>query len=69
MVSGGALGGVRAQAHLKYSLQGMLAEVFVCREIVVTDANSKVVDDVRVDDVILDFAEANLRRFLDRLKD
>lgn len=26
-LSGGALGGVRAQAHLKYILNGMLAEV------------------------------------------
>lgn len=68
-VSGGALGGVRAQAHLKYSLQGMLAETFVCREIVVTDANAKVADGVLVDDGVLDFAEANLRRFLVGLKD
>ncbi|MGD1876814.1 MAG: NADPH-dependent FMN reductase [Kiloniellaceae bacterium] len=67
-ISGGALGGVRAQAHLKYSLQGMLAETFVCKEIVVADANSKVADGMLVDDAILDFAEANLRDFLDQLK-
>src|SRR5690606_26078384 len=33
--SGGVLGGARAQAHLKYILNGMLAKVFVCKEIIV----------------------------------
>lgn len=63
-VSGGALGGVRAQAHLKYILQGMLGEVFVCKEIVVPNANAKIQDGVLMDDAVLDFAEENLRRFL-----
>ncbi len=44
--SGGALGGVRAQAHLKYSLNGMLARVFPWQELVVPQANQKVKDGV-----------------------
>ena len=40
-VSGGALGGVRAQAHLKYVLDGMLARVFTTKEIVVPHAPRK----------------------------
>jgi chromate reductase, NAD(P)H dehydrogenase (quinone) len=66
-VSGGALGGVRAQAHLKYVLHGMLGEVFVCKEIVIANANGKISDGMLVDEAILDFAEANLRSFLERL--
>lgn len=42
-VSGGALGGVRAQSHLKYILNGVLARVFPWQEIVIPAANSKVV--------------------------
>lgn len=63
-VSGGALGGVRAQSHLKYVLGGMLARVHVSKEIVVTHANSKVADGFLQDDVILDFAEKELVSFL-----
>lgn len=66
-VSGGALGGVRAQAHLKYVLHAMLGEVFACKEIIVAEANAKVSDGILVDEAILDFAEANLRRFLECL--
>lgn len=66
-VSGGALGGVRAQAHLKYVLNGMLAEVWPCKEIVVPHARDKVRDGVLVDAAVLDFAEAQLASFLDRL--
>jgi len=43
-VSPGALGGVRAQAHLKYILNAMLAEVFVCQEVVITQAGQKFTD-------------------------
>ena len=63
-VSGGALGGVRAQAHLKYILNGMLAQVFVCPEIVVPMANEKVVDGEFVDEKVLGFAEEKLWAFV-----
>ncbi|MGV3553566.1 NADPH-dependent FMN reductase [Rhizobium sp.] len=66
-VSGGMLGGVRAQAHMKYILNGMLAQVFVCPEIVVPMANEKVVDGEFVDEKILAFAEEKLRAFLTSL--
>ena len=63
-VSGGALGGVRAQGHLKYILNGMLAKVHVCREIVVPMANDKVKDGMLVDDAILGFAGESLKDFI-----
>lgn len=63
-VSGGALGGVRAQAHLKYVLNGMLAEVFPWQEIVVPQANAKVSDGVFTDEATLAFALAGLDAFL-----
>jgi len=66
-VSGGALGGVRAQAQLKYVLNGMLAQVFTCKEIVVTNANAKVEDGLLTDATVLDFAEETLRDFIDSL--
>ena len=66
-VSGGTLGGVRAQAHLKYVLNGMLAEVHSCKEIVVPMANDKVRDGMLADDAILDFAMAQLSGFLARI--
>ncbi|WP_112322950.1 NADPH-dependent FMN reductase [Oceanibium sediminis] len=65
--SGGALGGVRAQADLKYVLNGMLAEVFTCKEVVIPMANAKVEDGVFTDEAILDFASENLGAFLDSL--
>lgn len=67
-VSGGALGGVRAQAHLKYILNGVLARVFLCPEIVVSMANEKVSDGHLTDEKILAFAEENLRAFLTSLR-
>ena len=66
-VSGGALGGVRAQAHLKYVLNGMLAKPFACQEILVPQANQKVVDEHLADEAILAFAELNLRDFVSGL--
>jgi chromate reductase len=63
-VSGGALGGVRAQGHLKYVLNGMLATVHPSREIVVPFANDKVKDGVLEDQTIVDFAVATLREFV-----
>jgi chromate reductase, NAD(P)H dehydrogenase (quinone) len=66
--SGGAMGGVRAQGHLKQILNAMLAEVFPCKEILVPMANAKVVDGVFTDEAILAFADENLTAFLARLK-
>jgi chromate reductase len=63
-VSGGALGGVRAQAHLKYILNGMLARPFACQEIVIPQANAKIADGHLADEAILDFAELNMRAFV-----
>ena len=63
-VSGGALGGVRAQAHLKYILNGMLARPFTCQEIVIPQANAKVVDGHLADEAILAFTELNLQAFI-----
>ncbi|MBF9030089.1 NAD(P)H-dependent oxidoreductase [Rhodobacterales bacterium HKCCE3408] len=66
-VSGGALGGVRAQAHLKYVLNGMLAEVMPAKEIVVTMANTKVENGVLHDDAVLDFATDAMTAFVGRM--
>jgi chromate reductase len=66
-VSGGMLGGVRALAHLKYILNGVLAQVFVCPEIVVPMANDKIVDGEFADETTIAFAEEKLRVFLSRL--
>jgi len=63
-VSGGLLGGVRAQGHLKIILSAMLAKVYLCQEIIVTKANTKVVDGLLVDEAVLAFAEENLNGFL-----
>lgn len=63
-VSGGALGGVRAQSHLKASLNGMLARTHVGKEVLVTMANKKVEDGYLVDQDILDFAKTELDAFL-----
>ncbi|WP_434620038.1 NADPH-dependent FMN reductase [Tabrizicola sp. M-4] len=63
-VSGGALGGVRAQGHLKYILNGMLAEVFPHQEVIVPEAPKKVTDGRFTDEGILAFAEGALSRWL-----
>jgi len=65
--SGGALGGVRAQAHLKYILNGMLAEVFTWQEIVVPNAPAKLQDGNFADQAVLDFAMAGLDAFVTKL--
>jgi len=62
--SGGAMGGVRAQGHLKQMLNATLAEVFPCKEILVPNANQKVTDGRFSDEAILDFADENLTAFL-----
>lgn len=66
-VSGGALGGVRAQAHLKYVLNGMLARVHSGKEVVVPMANAKVVDSLLRDDEVMAFTQAEFTPFLDSL--
>ena len=63
-VSGGVMGGVRAQAHLKYILNGMLAQTFACKEVVVPQSNATVTDGVFKNDDVLDFALANLADFM-----
>ncbi|QHQ33853.1 NADPH-dependent FMN reductase [Algicella marina] len=66
-VSGGALGGVRAQNHLKYILGGVLAEVFPYREVVVAMANKKVEDGILVDPPIIEFAIEGLTAFIKKI--
>ena len=66
-VSGGALGGVRAQGQLKYVLTGMLANVYRSREVVVPQANKKVEGGVFTDEGVLSFAEEYLRDFVQKI--
>lgn len=63
-VSGSALGGVRAQGHLKYIMNGMLAEVFTCQEVVVPHAPKKVENGRLVDADILQFAKTRVLDFI-----
>lgn len=63
-VSAGAMGGVRAQGHLKYILNGMLADVYLCPEIVVPMVLSKVENEVMKDEGTLSFSEEHLRKFI-----
>lgn len=62
-VSGGAMGGVRAQGHLKYILNGMLASVFPSLEVVVPFANDKTSEGRITDEAILTFGAARLTAF------
>lgn len=66
-VSGGAMGGVRAQSHLKYILNGMLARPFAWQEIVIPQANAKVKDGVMADEAIVEFASGALKAFVSQL--
>ncbi len=63
-LSGGAMGGVRAQAHLKYILNGMVAHVFPCQEVIVPFGNDKTEDGRFTHQPTLDFATARLQDFL-----
>jgi chromate reductase len=63
-VSGSALGGVRAQGHLKYIMNGMLAEVFTCQEVVVPHAPKKVENGRFIDAEILHFAKERILNFI-----
>ena len=66
-VSGGALGGVRAQAHLKYVLGGMLARLHPGKEVIIAQSNAKLQDGAITDGDALDFTLAELGTFLDSL--
>lgn len=67
-VSGGALGGVRAQAHLKNILGGVLANTFVWQEVVVTHANTKVKDGRLADEPTETFLFEALNAFIKALE-
>jgi chromate reductase len=62
--SGGALGGVRAQGHLKIILNAMLAKLFVCQEIVVPFINDRVADGVFTHEPTLEFTAPKVAEFL-----
>lgn len=66
-ISGGALGGVRVQSHLKYILNGMLAEVYTTPEVAVPHAVAAVEDGVFANAETLDFASKSLSKFLAHL--
>lgn len=68
-LSGGALGGVRAQGHLKQMLNGMMADVFPSQEVIVTFGNDKVKEGRFSDEPTLDFGALKLRAFCDHLRD
>lgn len=63
-VSGGALGGVRAQSHLKYILTGTLAKVFVWQEVIVPNANVKVEAGRLTDQAVADFLLDGVHAFV-----
>jgi chromate reductase len=62
--SGGVLGGVRAQGHLKIILNAMLARVFVSQEIIVPMINERTVEGVFDHQPTLDFAVPKLIEFV-----
>jgi len=67
-VSGGALGGVRAQAHLKNILGGVLARTFIWQEIAIIQANAKVKDGRLADEATETFLFDALNAFLAELE-
>lgn len=67
-VSGGALGGVRAQAHLKNVLSGVLARTFVWQEVAITQAPTKVKDGQLADEATESFLFDALRAFFDSIE-
>lgn len=66
--SGGAMGGVRAQAHLKYVLNAMLAHVFPVQEVIVPEAPKKVIDGIFGDDPTLSFGSSAIAQWIAALK-
>lgn len=67
-VSGGAMGGVRAQAHLKYILNAMLAQVFPFQEVIVPEATKKIIDGMFCDEVTLSFCSKAIEHWTASLK-
>lgn len=63
-VSAGALGGVRAQGHLKQTLNGMAARVFPWPEVVVPQAPTKIVDGRMADETVMEFTMKAFDAFL-----
>lgn len=63
-VSGGALGGVRAQAHLKAVLNAMLARTFIWQEIAVAHAGTKIENGRLTDQVTVDFIAPAMEQFI-----
>lgn len=68
-VSGGAMGGVRAQSHLKYILNGMLARAFVHKEVIIPFANKKVENGALVDEGIKTFLMEGVDAFVQSLRE
>ncbi len=66
-ISGGALGGVRAQAQLKYAMSAVLARVFPYQEVVVPTANDKMKDGLLADEAIISFATTAVNAFIAEL--
>ena len=67
-VSGGAMGGVRAQAHLKYILNGMMATVYPHQEVIVPEAPKKVVEGIFSDAPTISFASGAIALWITTLK-
>lgn len=63
-LSGGAMGGVRAQGHLKQILNGMLAHVFPSQEVIVPFGNDKIENGQFTHEPTLDFATTKLRELV-----
>jgi chromate reductase, NAD(P)H dehydrogenase (quinone) len=61
--SGGAMGGVRCQSHLKYILNAMLARIFPWQEAIVPFANKKTEEGRFTDEDVLAFIETALDAF------
>ena len=62
--SGGALGGARAQGHLKIILNAMLAKIFICQEMVVPFINDRNKDGIFTDEPTLSFTLPKIEQFL-----
>jgi chromate reductase len=67
-VSGGALGGVRAQAHLKNVLGAVLAKTFIWQEVAIINANAKLKDGQLSDEVTEAFLFDAVRAFMESLE-
>lgn len=67
-ISGGAVGGVRAQAHLKGILSALLARTFVWQEIAVAHADKKIEDGKLTDQATIDFIVPALNEFVAGIK-